>query len=105
MERDFKGIMLLIKDMETGEFVHYDLKNLQDYKNNITTFKAEFGSCDDNIYMEIIENEYNGVLQERNLEEFLILCDEFKEVQPQYIIDILQNYSILEVRELLYNNI
>lgn len=105
MKRDFKEIMLLIKDMETGEFVHYDLKTLQDYKECIITFKAEFNCCDDNIYIEIIDNAYNGVLQDSDLEKFLILCDEFKEVQPQNIIDMLQNYSILEIRGLLSKNI
>ena len=96
-----KDIAISITDYKTRDYMFYDINNLSDYLYSIKEFINDFSSVNGGFKVQIMEHGYLGELKDNDLDYFLVLCEEFKEVEPQEIIYLLMFNSFMEVRRIL----
>ena len=96
-----KDIAISITDYKTRYYMFYDINNLSDYLDSIKEFINDFSSVNGGYKVQIMEHDYSGELKDNDLDYFLVLCEEFKEVEPQEIIYLLMFNSFMEVRRIL----
>lgn len=96
-----KDIAISITDYKTRDYMFYDINNLSDYLDSIKEFINDFSSVNGGFKVQIMEHDYLGELKDNDLDYFLVLCEEFKEVEPQEIIYLLMFNSFMEVRRIL----
>lgn len=101
MKREFKNITIGIKKVGADDLQQYVIKDLNSYNKVIKEWNFEHNLFDGYYEVKIINYGYTGVLVDSDLYDFLLLCEEYQNIQPQEILNLLMWDTAKDVNEYL----